>query len=242
MISLLAIETSTEACSVALRTANGDISRYAEEPRSHTQLLMPMIKSVLSEAAISVTELNALSVTIGPGSFTGLRIGFGVTQGLAYGLDIPVVPVSTLELMVATHWRQSLEHYRSNGIAQSAKIVPVIDARMNQFNCGYYELDTQGHIVNKLSDRLLGSVEAIHWIEALSPDIIIGDGQGLFSLVKTNQTPKTQIYPHALDLLNIAQRDIERGAAKAIDSVELTYLRGADAWQKRKRIKDQKRD
>ena len=93
MTSILAIETSTEACSVALHCISGTISRYAEEPRSHTQLLMPMIESLLSEAGIKPTELDALGVAIGPGSFTGLRIGFAATQGLAFGLDIPVIPV-----------------------------------------------------------------------------------------------------------------------------------------------------
>ena len=96
MTLILAIETSTEACSVALRTAERDIFRYAQEPRSHTKLVMPMIQDVLSEACLSASDLEALTVSIGPGSFTGLRIGFATIQGLAFGLEIPVLPISTV--------------------------------------------------------------------------------------------------------------------------------------------------
>ena len=111
MISILAIETSTDACSVALHSASGDVFRYAQEPRSHTQLVMKMINEVLIESSIKVSEIDALSVSVGPGSFTGLRIGFAAAQGLAFGLDIPVVPVSSLEVMVATYIRKMRSHF-----------------------------------------------------------------------------------------------------------------------------------
>jgi len=90
MTSILAIETSTDACSVALHSASGDAFRYAQEPRSHTQLVMKMINEVLLELSVEVNKLDALSVSVGPGSFTGLRIGFAAVQGLAFGLDIPL--------------------------------------------------------------------------------------------------------------------------------------------------------
>ena len=96
MTSMLAIETSTPACSVALRVGDAVISRYCEEPRSHTRLVMSMIDEVLGEAGIKPNQLDALAVTLGPGSFTGLRIGFATVQGLAFGLDLPVVALSTL--------------------------------------------------------------------------------------------------------------------------------------------------
>ncbi len=86
MTAVLAIETSTPACSVALNLGERLISRYSEEPRSHTRVVMSMVDAVLKEAGIKATALNGLAVTLGPGSFTGLRIGFAAVQGLAFGL------------------------------------------------------------------------------------------------------------------------------------------------------------
>ena len=115
MTSMLAIETSTPACSVALRVGDAVISRYCEEPRSHTRLVMSMIDEVLGEAGIKPNQLDGLAVTLGPGSFTGLRIGFATVQGLAFGLDLPVVALSTLEVMAQTTARkQGLEEGRDN--------------------------------------------------------------------------------------------------------------------------------
>ena len=95
MTTILAVDTSTEACSVALQIGSECIAKYSDEPRSHSRLLMPMVQQVLAEADIKVNQLDAIGVSIGPGSFTGLRIGFAAVQGMAYGADIPVVPVST---------------------------------------------------------------------------------------------------------------------------------------------------
>ena len=85
MTSILAVETSTAACSVALSMGDARYTRYSEEPRSHTRLIMSMIDEVLAEADLKVGALDSLAVTVGPGSFTGLRIGFSTVQGLAFG-------------------------------------------------------------------------------------------------------------------------------------------------------------
>ena len=106
MTSVLAIETSTPACSVALSMGDTVISRYCEEPRSHTKLVMSMVDEILGQASIKAADLNGLAVTLGPGSFTGLRIGFATVQGLAFGLYLPVVAVSTLQVMAQTAVRK----------------------------------------------------------------------------------------------------------------------------------------
>ena len=87
MTALSTIDTSTPACSVALQVRGRSINSYSEEPRSHTRLIMSMINEVLSEAQLSVSQLDAIGVTVGPGSFTGLRIGFATVQGLAFAAD-----------------------------------------------------------------------------------------------------------------------------------------------------------
>ena len=239
MKGILAVETSTDACSVALRTVGGDVFKYAQEPRSHTKLVIPMIQDVLSEASLALSDLDAIAIAIGPGSFTGLRIGFAAVQGLAYGLNIPVLPISSLEVMCATYCRRLIQDDSCYKALTNLKIMPVIDARMGEFNCGYYELTPNSEIISEHSDRLLKVADAVGWVESLSPNVIITDNENLFNLTFSSYMAIEHIFPDALGLLDLAERDRNQGMAKSIGSVELSYLRGAEAWKKRKRIRGQ---
>ena len=224
MTSVLAIETSTPACSVALRMGDTVISRYCEEPRSHTKLVMSMVDEVLAQASIKAADLNGLAVTLGPGSFTGLRIGFATVQGLAFGLDLPVVAVSTLQVMAQTA-------VRKQGLEVGAIIMPILDARMGEFNCGCYRLESNGECRALMQDQLLTAEKALQLIDQYQPYTVVGEGGQL-------EAPDLiDLYPDALDLVNIADAKFAQGLAQSIDSIELIYLRGTDAWQKRKRIR-----
>ena len=114
---LLALETATEACSAAL-AIDGDIcERFEVAPRGHSQLILPMVDELMAEADIAIEQVDAIAFGRGPGAFTGLRIAVGVTQGIAFGADLPVVPVSSLA-----------------GLAQgcvSDSVLAAIDARMD---------------------------------------------------------------------------------------------------------------
>lgn len=125
---ILAIETSTTACSAALY-ADGDIQqRYALAPRQHAALILPMIESLLVEAGIKVTQLDALAFGRGPGSFTGVRIAASVVQGIAFAAELPVVPVSTLAALALGAMRESGE----------AQVLAALDARKNEVYWGAY--------------------------------------------------------------------------------------------------------
>ena len=178
MTSLLAIETSTPACSVALIVGDARFSRYSEEPRSHTRLIMAMIDEVLSEAGTTVDQLDAIAVTVGPGSFTGLRIGFSTAQGLAFGADIPVIPVSTLEVLAQTYKRK-----QSKELDLPCRVMSILDARMGEFNCGAYKLDDSGRFVATIKDQLLSKSDALALYNNLNPSVIVGEAGGLFDNV-----------------------------------------------------------
>lgn len=229
MTTILAIDTSTEACSVALQMGDQTIAQFADEPRSHSRLLMPMVQQVLAEAQIKVNQLDAIGVSIGPGSFTGLRIGFAAVQGMAYGADILVVPVSTLELMVATYARQQS--------AQSGGIIALLDARMSEFNLGRYQLGEDNQIVSVEADQLVSTEKAVELIEANQPSAIIGDAGSLFESASQYTELFTPIYPNAIDILPMAEHQFAQGLAVNIETVDLVYLRGTEAWQRRKRLR-----
>lgn len=142
-MNLLAIETSTETVSVALDINGEVIERYEHAPRKHAELLLPWVESVLSEAGIGFSALDAIAYSRGPGSFTSLRIGIGIVQGLAWASDRPVVPVSSL---AATAQSAVGEGVRSALVA--------LDARMNEVFTGMFEVDGNGIMVPVEAERV----------------------------------------------------------------------------------------
>ena len=190
---------------------------------------MPMVQQVLAEAQIKVNQLDAIGVSIGPGSFTGLRIGFAAVQGMAYGADIPVVPISTLKLMVATFSRQ-----KNPAVGE---IMALLDARMSEFNLGRYKLEDNHQIVALEDDRLVSAEQVIALIEANNQNAIIGDSGNLFETAPQLADQFTQIYPNAIDILPMTLQQFNQGLAVNIESIDLVYLRGTEAWQKRKRLR-----
>lgn len=136
-MNLLALDTSSEGCSAALLrsgTRGHDQLAFRSElaPRGHTRLLMPMIRELLKEAGLAPADLDALAFACGPGSFTGVRIATGVVQGLAYGLNIPVVPVSSLRAVAFG----AIERFHMN---DGNRVGVAFDARMGEVYWASYE-------------------------------------------------------------------------------------------------------
>ena len=132
-MKLLAIETAFEQCSVALSIDGDVLERSLHAPRQHAALLLPWVQDLLSEAGMRLQGLDALAFSCGPGSFTSLRIGIGVAQGLAWGAELPVIPVSSLQC--------AAQVASGEGVA---KALVAMDARMGEVFCGRYESDEAG--------------------------------------------------------------------------------------------------
>ena len=229
MKKVLAIDTTTQACSVALSIGNSVSSRFQLASREHTRLLLPMVNELLSEAEITLSELDALAFTRGPGSFTGIRIGFSVVQGLALGGDIPVLPVSSLETLAQTACRKLI-------IEDSYRLLPMFDARMDEIYWSAFEWNGVG--LTRLTPDNLSPPETIILPHSDLPLAVIGDGWHYADRIDLFPTIEAStLLPDARDVLTIAMPQIEKGALMAIDEVQPLYLRDKVSWQKRKRLR-----
>ena len=132
---LLALDTSTESCSVAL-LLDGEVRlRAVMTERSHAELVLPMIEALLADAQLGLADLDGLAFGRGPGAFTGLRIASGVVQGLAYGANLPVAPVSSLAAVAELVPAAAGEH-----------VLACNDARMGEVYWGIYRREPDGAI------------------------------------------------------------------------------------------------
>lgn len=163
-MNLLAFDTSTEACSVALATGERLLERFELAPRRHAELLLPMGESLLREAGLGIDELDAVAFGRGPGAFTGVRLAVGVAQGLGLARGLPLVSVSSLAALA----HGALEHCALD------QALAAIDARMGEIYWAPYELDTGAGV------RLLApeQVCAPHQAPLLPPGDWLGAGSG----------------------------------------------------------------
>ncbi len=198
---ILNIETSTAVCSTAL-TAEGMILKHFEnyEGRNHASLLSDYIKGCLDYAAEKELKLDAVAVSIGPGSYTGLRIGLSEAKGLAYALSIPLIGINTLELMA------SRVMFSSDEIDPDTLFVPMIDARRMEVYTAVYDfgliphLEPQPVVVDKDSKQLLNPNKR--------PMLFFGDGAAKTRdiLEDNNNHFVDSVTPLAVDMIALAEK------------------------------------
>jgi tRNA threonylcarbamoyladenosine biosynthesis protein TsaB len=162
MKRMLAVETSAEACSVALAVEGELRERFEHAPLRHAELILPMVSGLLDEAGLRAVDLDAIAFGRGPGSFTSLRIGIGVVQGLAWGAERPVVPVSSLASVA--------QAVVDDGAADGAGcIVVAMDARMGEVFHAAYRVGPEGRVV-ALGEERVSAPEALNaegdWLAA----------------------------------------------------------------------------
>lgn len=176
MQTLLAIDTSSEACSVALGVGAEIREQHTVAPLEHAERLLPAVNSLLAEAGIRLGDLDAIAFGQGPGSFTSLRIGIGVVQGLAWGADVPVIPVSSLA--AAAQAALAAEAALSPAIFQqsagSHQILVALDARMSEvFHCRF-AISPEG-LVEALESERVSPPSAVTFPDAAW---VLGAGNG----------------------------------------------------------------
>jgi len=226
-VNYLVIDASTEACSVALQFNDKIISRYELCPQSHSLRLLPMVDEVLEEAGCKLSQLDGLIFGRGPGSFTGVRIGVGVAQGLAFAADLPVVGVSTLQCMAQ----------RAYQLHQQSQVIAAIDARMSEVYTGYFELDNNNIMQAKLPEAVL-KPELIksHFTEFTQQAYGVGSGWNAYvndlQTLKNNEGSPDILFPHAAAMLVIGQAEFLKGHGVSAEHAQPVYVRDTVSWKK----------
>lgn len=214
-MKLLAFETSTEACSVALWLDGEVVERFEVAPRRHAELALPWADALLADAGVARAALDAIAVGRGPGAFTGVRLGLALAQGVALGLDRPLVPVSTLAALALPQ------------AVGDAPVLAAIDARMGELYVGRFRRAGEG-------------LEVLAPEALLRPDdVVVEDGgwhgagtgfgaheaalasrlQGAFVVIDPTALP------HAADTARLAAIAFAAGGALPPERVEPAYLR-----------------
>lgn len=226
-MKLLAIDTSTDACSAALLHGDELTTRFQIAPRKHADLLLPMLDELLIDAGISLSQLDVLAMGCGPGAFTGLRIAAGVVQGLAYAADLPVARISTLTALAQRGWREF-------GVD---KVLCGLDARLQEVYWSACVLTEQGIMEPIDTERVCRPEEV--------PQPGGGTWLGLGSAWQNYQVPLSkrlslychhwhgECYPEARDIATLGLHAYRDGLTVAADQVLPVYLRNNVVDQKR---------
>jgi tRNA threonylcarbamoyladenosine biosynthesis protein TsaB len=246
-MKILAIDTATEACSVALLSCDSDAEVAPEPgaylqhntnkgeysldgifeicPQQHSQQILPMIDTLLRRNHLRVSDLSAVAYGCGPGSFTGVRIAASTVQGLAFGANLPVVQVSTLATMAQQVFVET----------QSQEIVVLIDARMKEVYMGHFTIKN-GLAKAQISDTVVTPEKAAAYIKILpSPVGVAGTGFVTYAALFNEALHNFQLkihYPNARFMLPFAQSSLIDKTTIDVQDIEPAYVRDTVTWQK----------
>lgn len=221
-MKLLAFETATEACSVAVSVDGQVLERFEISPRRHAELALPWADALLAEAGLARSQLDAIAVSRGPGAFTGVRLGIGIAQGIALALDRPIAAVSTLAVLAAG----------AADPAAARRVVAAIDARMGEVYLGTFSCEAGN--VRPLAPEVL--VDPARAVVPAGADWH-GVGTGFAAAGAALQTcfgaalahTDAHALPRAADVARLAGAALARGEGVAPERVEPAYLRNTVA-------------
>lgn len=220
---LLAIDTATERCSVALRMAGRVIERSTELPRAHADLVLPMVESVLQEGRVRLTELDGIAYGRGPGAFTGVRIAVGVVQGLAFGAGLQTVGISNLAAV-------------AQQVAQpDDRVLVCMDARMEQVYWSSFARLPGSELVTPLAAERVDAPDAVTDGDY---GTLAGTGFKAYAaltsrLARSGRVVHEAALPRASDIALLAEAEFRAGRARPAAEAEPVYIRDQVAHVKR---------
>jgi tRNA threonylcarbamoyladenosine biosynthesis protein TsaB len=221
MRTILAIETSSDLASAALLYDGKLLADQASGVQTHSQTLLPMVQKLLAEAGIPLGRCDAIAFGAGPGSFTGVRTACGVAQGLAYGLELPVVPVVTLKAMAQACLDQT----------GARDVLVLLDARMDEVYWAQYRHDGSWHTV---TEPTLSSANAV---KAQGAPVACGNALSIYAAVFEGKdflaSAKPGIVPHAREVALLAQAEFQPVAPRDAQPI---YLRNKVAMTTAERM------
>ena len=221
-IKILAIDATTDACSIALLNQQNINYRFKITTRNHTEYILPFVNELLLEQHMDLTELNALAFCCGPGSFTGIRITIAIAQGLAFGALLPMISISTLSTLA-----QGVYHKYGNN-----RILTAIDAKMGEVYWAEYQMNN-GIWYSEINEKLFSINDALMRIKKLEGKWSIA-GSGWISYPRLLQVIKKSlkllnisdiILPTAQDMLPLAKQKFNKRNFISPEDVTPNYLR-----------------
>ncbi|MGK2946546.1 MAG: tRNA (adenosine(37)-N6)-threonylcarbamoyltransferase complex dimerization subunit type 1 TsaB [Candidatus Malihini olakiniferum] len=217
---ILALDTATEACSVALWNDGQVFSLCEVCPREHAQRVLPMVQQVLHKNGVVLNSLDALAFGQGPGSFTGIRIGIGIAQGLALGADLPMLGISTLATIAQGAWSRM----------GATRVLAAIDARMGEVYWAEYQRDDDGTWLGDDSESVLTPQQVLERTMALSGEWVrAGAGWETYPMLAVHDDISLisgdMLSPQAQDMLPLAYHQWHRGNAVSVANALPRYLR-----------------
>lgn len=222
MERIILIETSTALCSVAL-AEDGAVTAYRESsaPKAHASLTAVFIKEILDERGVSLADCDAVCVSMGPGSYTGLRVGVSTAKGLCFGAVKPLLAVGTLDTLVA----QASGEYRH--------IIPMIDARRMEVYTAVFE---NGRQITETAPMIIDENSFSEYLEQ-GPCLFIGDGAGKCAdVIQHPNAHFCQCHPKASSMLAPALAAYRAGDFKDVAYFEPFYLKEFVATVSKKKL------
>lgn len=228
MNNILAIETATDACSVAW-SDNGRVQqRHEIAPRQHNQRLFAFLAELLPSGHLREHGIEAVAYGCGPGSFTGLRIAASAVQGLTYATGLPAIAVSTLAVQAQTACRQ--------GLAEDGQLIlSTLDARINEVYSAWFRVSAGK--VCEITTAQASSPDQVQLFAGAEDAVAIGSGCQFLermpvALQHALSKVAVQVVPEARDLITLASDQLQEGEVQAAAEVQPVYVRDEINWKK----------
>ena len=218
-MNLLALDTSSDACSVALQLDDNISEQHVVQPKEHTNILIPMIKDLLREAGAVIQDLEGIVLGNGPGSFIGVRIAASLSQGLAHGSGLKIVPISSMASIAA----EVIDVHFAN------RVVVAQDARMNEVYLGIYKDDGNGLPIEE-TEEVLQPIGKFSGVNSATISVAAGRAWHMYpELLALNRHLVSEAvdvqFPRARYLLVVAARSWQRGEAIRPEDLVPAYIR-----------------